>query len=169
MPKYRRILEPGEQYFFTVNLQNRHAKLLTEHIDLFREAYTSVLLKNSVETLAVCILPNHLHALWQMPETDSNYAQRWRLIKGNFTRELRKVGAIGNGQKVWQNRYWEHHIRDDSDLNNHVDYIYANPVSHGYVEAVEQWPYSSWHKLDAEEKRDLEAKAEWSRMRFGEF
>lgn len=169
MPNYRRIFIPGQQYFFTVNLQDRRSKLLTEHVDLFRQAYSSVLKSHPVETLAICILPNHLHCLWQMPEGDSNYAQRWRLTKGNFTRSLRKSGAIGDNQKVWQNRYWEHHIRDDKDFNNHMDYIHANPVTHGYVSDVEEWPFSSWHKLNAAEKADLKTNAARSRMRFGEF
>ena len=169
MPNYRRIFIPGQQYFFTVNLHNRRSSLLTDHIDLFRQAYGSIIKSHPVETLAICILPNHLHCLWQMPETDSNYAQRWRLIKGNFTRELRKCGAIAHQEKVWQNRYWEHHIRDDEDFNNHMDYIHANPVAHGYANEIEEWPYSSWHRLDAAEKADLKANAAWSRMRFGEF
>jgi putative transposase len=168
MPKYRRIFIPGQQYFFTVNLANRRSSLLVDHIDLFRQSYSSVLKTHPVETLAICILPNHLHCLWQMPETDSNYSQRWRLIKGNFTRALRKTGVIHPNKKVWQNRYWEHHIRDDDDFNHHFDYIHANPVNHGYVDEIADWPYSSWHKLDREIKADLQVKAEWNHMKFGE-
>lgn len=169
MPRYRRILIPGQQYFFTVNLHNRRSTLLVDHIDLFRQSYKTVLQVNPVETLAICILPNHLHCLWQLPENDSNYSQRWRLIKGSFTRNLRAIGAIKPEQNVWQKRYWEHHIRDGDDFNNHIDYIYANPVKHGYVDEISKWPYSSWHKLDADEKTDLQLKAEWSRSKFGEF
>jgi putative transposase len=44
---------------------------------------------------------------------------------------------------IWQRRYWEHAIRDDADLERHVDYIHFNPVKHGHVSQVCDWPYSS--------------------------
>ncbi len=47
---------------------------------------------------------------------------------------------------VWQRRYWEHRIRDERDYQNHVDYIYYNPVKHGLVEAVSDWRYSTFHR-----------------------
>jgi putative transposase len=168
MPKYRRIFIPGQQYFFTVNLQNRRSTLLVDHIDILRQSYGAVMKTHPVETLAICILPNHLHCLWQMPDGDANYSQRWRLIKGHFTRALRKSGMINAQEKVWQNRYWEHHIRDDKDFDNHFDYIHANPVNHGYADDLKDWPYSSWHRLDAQMKADLKVNAAWSGMKFGE-
>ena len=37
-------------------------------------------------------------------------------------------------------------IRDDTDLRYHVDYIHYNPVKHGYVTRVADWPYSTFHR-----------------------
>ena len=45
---------------------------------------------------------------------------------------------------LWQRRYWEHAIRDDADLERHIDYIHFNPVKHGLVSRVWDWPYSSF-------------------------
>jgi putative transposase len=37
-----------------------------------------------------------------------------------------------NGAKlVWQPRFWGHFIRDEEDLQRHLDYIHYNPVQHG--------------------------------------
>jgi len=47
---------------------------------------------------------------------------------------------------VWQRRFWEHHIRDERDFENHVDYIHFNPIKHGHVKHVNQWPYSTFHR-----------------------
>jgi len=47
---------------------------------------------------------------------------------------------------IWQRRFWEHQIRDESDLQRHVDYIHFNPVKHGLVRHVEDWPWSTYHK-----------------------
>lgn len=47
---------------------------------------------------------------------------------------------------IWQRRYWEHLIRDQEDLNRHRDYIHYNPVKHGLVDRVVDWPYSTFHR-----------------------
>jgi len=46
---------------------------------------------------------------------------------------------------IWQRRFWEHLIRDDNDFEKHVDYIHWNPVKHGYVQQIRDWPYSTFH------------------------
>jgi REP-associated tyrosine transposase len=43
-------------------------------------------------------------------------------------------------------RFWEHTIRDETDLERHVDYIHYNPVKHRLVSRVTDWPYSSFHR-----------------------
>jgi putative transposase len=46
---------------------------------------------------------------------------------------------------LWQRRYWEHTIRNEIDFERHVDYVHFNPVKHGLVRRVCEWPYSSFH------------------------
>ena len=47
---------------------------------------------------------------------------------------------------IWQRCSWEHAIRDDTDLERHVNYIHFNPVKHGHVTRVVDWPHSSFHR-----------------------
>ena len=47
---------------------------------------------------------------------------------------------------IWQRRFWEHALRDETDWQRHVDYIHYNPVKHGYVKQVIDWPYSTFHR-----------------------
>jgi putative transposase len=49
-------------------------------------------------------------------------------------------------QAIWQRRFWEHQIRDEHDLNHHIDYIHYNPVHHGLVKFPKDWQYSSFHQ-----------------------
>jgi putative transposase len=85
--------------------------------------------------------------------------RRWSLIKSSFSRGLpydasRTRSKIRKREKgLWQRRYWEHAIRDDADLARHVDYTHFNPVKHGYVSRVCDWPHSSFHRYVA--KGDL--------------
>ena len=52
-----------------------------------------------------------------------------------------------NERGIWQRRFWEHTIKDEADYQRHMDYIHFNPVKHGLVEAVNDWPYSTFHYL----------------------
>lgn len=47
---------------------------------------------------------------------------------------------------IWQRRYREHLIRDEDDFRRHVDYVHVNPLRHGLVRHVRDWPYSSFHR-----------------------
>jgi len=150
MPRYRRVKIEGGTYFFTVTLVDRSSDLLVRHIDRLRRTYASVQQHRPFETIAICVLPDHLHAVWQLPAGDADFSRRWSLIKSGFSRGL-AAGAPRSPSKIskrerglWQRRYREHAIRDDDDLERHVDYIHYNPVKHGLVDRVCDWPHSSF-------------------------
>jgi putative transposase len=147
---YRRNLLKGGTYFFTLALQNRKTKYLIDHIDSLRIAMKKTRQKMPYTTIAIVILPEHLHAIWELPENDKNYPTRLRLMKSYFTQSLIKNDvALKNNNRgrynIWQERYWEHTIRDEDDLEAHVNYIHYNPVKHGLVQRTADWPYSSFH------------------------
>jgi putative transposase len=48
--------------------------------------------------------------------------------------------------KFWQKRFWDHVIRDEKDLENHIHYIHFNPIKHGYVSDPAQWQFSSFYE-----------------------
>jgi putative transposase len=152
MPDYRRPSTKGGVFFFTVVLADRSSSLLIEEIDRLRQAYRVVQERRPFETIAVCILPDHLHALWSLPEHDADFVMRRSLIKSGFSRGIearqRSESKTSRREKgVWQRRYWEHAIRDNADLARHVDYIHFNPVKHGHVARVVDWQYSSFHRF----------------------
>ncbi|MEO5670343.1 MAG: transposase [Ramlibacter sp.] len=152
MSNYRRSLVPGATYFFTVTLEDRTSDLLVREIEVLREAYSATVGTHPFKTIAICVMPEHLHAIWQLPPGDSDFPLRWQLIKRRFSRKMtpateRCASQLSKRDKgIWQRRYWEHQIRDEEDLVRHVDYIHFNPVKHGLVAQVKDWQYSSFHK-----------------------
>ena len=155
MPNYRRVKIEGGTYFFT--LVTNHRKqifLLDEANDLFLEALNHVRNLHPFNLVAYCILPEHIHLLWELPDGDNNYSLRISEIKKRFSKHF--IGKYGNpnfstssqrkrGETgIWQRRFWEHYIRDEEDLNRHIDYIHYNPVKHGLVDQVKDWPASSF-------------------------
>ncbi|MBK1700402.1 REP-associated tyrosine transposase [Thiococcus pfennigii] len=152
MTDYRRLRIPGATWFFTVNLARRHdQRLLVEQIAVLGEVFRAVKAAHPFRIEAICVLPDHLHCIWTLPAGDSAYATRWALIKAGFSRALpagepRSQSRAKRGERgIWQRRFWEHAIRDERDLARHIDYIHWNPVKHGWVPRVGDWPHSSFH------------------------
>jgi putative transposase len=152
MPNYRRNFVPGGSYFFTVALAQRSSSLLTSNIDLLRSAVYRVKRELPFELVAMVVLPEHLHCVWTLPAGDVDYPMRWKKIKALFSRgipatEPRSSSRAAKGERgIWQRRYWEHALRSEKDLSRHVEYIHFNPVKHGHVVRVKDWPYSSFHR-----------------------
>jgi putative transposase len=157
MANYQRIKIEGATYFFTVNLLERQSNtLLVQKIDTLREVVRKVKAKYPFHIDAWVVLPEHLHAMWTLPADDCNYSLRWRLIKNGFSRALPKIEhcspirqAAGE-RGIWQRHFLEHCIRDEADYQHHLDYIHINPLKHGLVSNVKDWPYSSFHRYVAD-------------------
>jgi putative transposase len=152
MTNYRRYRITGGTYFFTVNLEERKRRLLTEHITILRDAFRVVKNAHPFVIDAVVVLPEHLHTIWTLPEGDDDFSLRWRQIKSAFSRVIENEEKISSSRLrkqergLWQRRFWEHAIRDEDDFNRHIDYIHFNPVKHGYVQRTVDWQFSSFHR-----------------------
>ena len=88
MPNYRRVKTPGGTFFFTVNLLERRKRLLVEHVGLLRDAFRAAKRSRPFRIIAIAIMPDHLHCIWQLPEGDADNALRWALIKSAFSHGL---------------------------------------------------------------------------------
>ena len=158
MPNYKRAKFEGGYYFFTVVTYNRVELFRNETArDFLREAINKTKSRHPFETIAFCLLCNHLHCIWKLPENDSDFSMRWSSIKGLFSKAYLKIyggrksvspSRSSKGEVyIWQRRFWEHQIRDEHDLQNHIDYIHYNPIKHGLVQNARDWPWSTYHKF----------------------
>ncbi len=152
MPNYRRPHVAGAGYFFTVALADRRSDLLFRNVGLLRDIVREVRQRHPFHIDAWVVMPDHMHAVWTLPEDDDGYGARWRLIKAGFSLHLpageeRSASREQRGERgIWQRRFWEHLIRNEDDYARHVDYVHFNPVKHGRVGRVADWPCSSFHR-----------------------
>jgi putative transposase len=151
MVRYRRNFIPGGTYFFTVTLADRRSRILVDRIASLRHAFRVTRTERPFTIDAIVILPDHLHVIMTLPPGDSDFSGRWRRLKSLFSRCVVADGVpVARSQRgeyaLWQRRFWEHTIRDESDFSRHVDYIHYNPVKHNLVTRVKDWPYSSFHR-----------------------
>lgn len=158
MANYRRCYISGGSYFFTVVTERRAPILANDEArDLLRTAIRACQQQWPFSVKALVLLPDHLHAIWTLPPGDADYSKRWGFIKKHFTQHW----LVANGMEqalslskqrqrrrgVWQRRFWEHALRDERDYAQHLDYLHYNPVKHGLVSTVADWPYSSFHRF----------------------
>ncbi len=148
MVQFRRNYVPGGTCFFTVTLDDRRSRMLTDNIGLLRDVFRTTC---PFDLLAIVVLLEHLHTVIQLPDGDADYSGSWRSIKSQFSHGLVKNGVPlaqnrRSEYRLWRRRFWEHTIRDEHDLATHIEYIHYNPVKRGWVTRGVDWPWSSFHR-----------------------
>jgi putative transposase len=158
MPNYRRAFRPGGTFFFTL-VTYRRARFLCDDLarPLLHRAIDACRAVSPFRIDAFVLLPDHLHAIWTLPDGDASFSTRWARIKRSFTLSWTAAGgwegAISDSRRdnrrrgVWQRRFWEHVVLDETDLERHFNYIHYNPVKHGLARCPDAWRWSSFHRL----------------------
>jgi putative transposase len=143
MPNYRREYF-GTKWFFTVVTHKRAPVFALEDArSCLRKAIEHCRKGHHFVVDAWVLLPDHIHCIWSLDATDSDFSLRWSIIKRRFTQQFRERSC--GDPPFWQKRFWEHRIRDERDYENHVNYIHFNPVKHGYVSSPTDWPWTTFH------------------------
>ena len=158
MPEYRRAFQPGGTFFFTLVTETREPLLVEPTArHLLHAAFEQTRGRFPFTIDTIVLLPDHLHTIWTLPPDDADFSTRWSFLKRHFTKAWlssggRECGRTKSRQRnrrrgVWQRRFWEHLIRDETDFIRHCDYIHFNPVKHGLIACPHAWPHSSFHRF----------------------
>jgi putative transposase len=142
MPWYIRAKQAGGTFFFTVVTYRRRP--IFQAAENRRRLSKTIMDVQSVLPFTIDgweLLPEHLHCIWTLPQGDADFSKRWGLTKAKFSSQL-----YPPGRTVWQNRFWEHLIRNEQDFQKHLDYIHYNTVKHCLVMNPGDWPTSTFHR-----------------------
>lgn len=125
MSRYRRPQIAAASVFFTVALADRQSRLLVEEVARLRWAVAATRMDRPFGIVAWVVQPDHMHCVWTLPANDPDFSARWRLIKARFSRglpegHLRNRHVARQERGIWQRRFWEHHIRDQDDMDAHL-------------------------------------------------
>jgi putative transposase len=158
MPNYRRAFQPGGKFFFTLVTERRAPIFEDEWVRaILRRAIAEVRTNRPFTLEAIVLLPEHSHLMLGLPDGDADFSTRIAATKAIFTREYLRAGGVEHLQSssreshhhrgVWQRRFWEHAISDESDYENHLHYLHYNPVKHGLASCPHAWPHSTFQQL----------------------
>ena len=149
---YKRIFVPNSYVHLIIASYNRK-EIFIENIELLRNSFKNAKQYFDFEIVAICVLPNHIHMILN-PRNICEYPKIITSVKYYFSHnynvgvETPTYGYVNKGEKgVFQRRYFEHTICSQEELNNHINYIHYNPVKHNYVQNVNDWEYSTFHKF----------------------
>lgn len=162
MSNYIRTKRPGATLFFTVRLADRNSNLLVQNIAKLRSSMRLTRTRYPFEITEVVVLPSVIHTIWTLPPDDADFSTRWRMLKSHFSRGLpapenRDPVTARRGDKgIWQRRFWEHHLRDQEDIDAHRHMIFSAPVQAGLVARPQDWSYSSIHRATREGTYDIQ-------------
>ena len=154
MADYQRVFQDGYSYFITM-VTYRREPFLVKHIDILRKSFQLSKKNYDYRIDAIVIMPDHLHMIIT-PENAEEYPKIISHIKRSFVYGLdhavkgkAKMALMRSPYRrqrsgIWQKRYYEHTIRNEKDMIEKMQYMYHNPIKHGYVDEADRWEYSSF-------------------------
>jgi len=134
-------------YFISASTFN-HARYLTpvSHKILLQEELFTVASLHGITIEAWVILDNHYHLLFQL-EHGQNLASFFKQLHGRTARMFNDKDRV-KGRTVWYN-YWDKCVNSEEDYWGKFNYLHYNPIKHGYVQRLHDWPFSSfWFYLE---------------------
>ena len=147
MSRFKRYYVPDSIVFITSITKNRNSLFSNkQNRGIFFSTIENAAKILSFDLFAYVLLPDHFHLLVKTKDSQGDFSRIIKCIKGNFTANFKDFYNIKGQISLWQPKFWDHVVRNEKDLNNHLDYIHWNPVKHGYVAEPYLWESSSFHK-----------------------
>ena len=131
--KTLRRFDIRDRYYFVTVVTHERRPILIGSTQMLWECW------KYENPLAWVILPDHFHMILKID--DLSISQVMHNFKITFSRHFRDEHKLKG--KIWQNRFWDHIIRDQNDMNRHIDYIHYNPVKHKLINDPFKYEHSS--------------------------
>ncbi len=136
---------PNSKYFITVSTLGHHPYLETEEAKWATLEYlTKSLEVHHWELEDWVILDNHIHIMINAPDNAkslSNVMNNFHKFTANW---LSRNGIKKVEEKYFHN-YWDKCITYEKSYFARLNYIWMNPVKHGYVDSPEKWKFGSFY------------------------
>lgn len=95
----------------------------------------------SIELLAACLMPDHLHVVAKPAERS---IVAWLGSFKSYTTKV--VRDAGGARFTWQPSFHDRVIRNPAELEATLRYVMENPMRAGLVAEGEQWPWVWCHE-----------------------
>ena len=94
MPNYKRTYIDGGMFFFTlVTHHRRNLFSKNQAREFLRQAILEENEQHPFDLVAIVLLPDHIHCVWELPENDADFSKRWGRIKSSFSKKWINIGC----------------------------------------------------------------------------
>lgn len=151
-------------FYYVYNHANGNENLFVEQENyrFFLQQY-STYINPIAATYAYCLMPNHFHLLIRIKdEADlltafpkfqtlekllaANYlSKQFSNFFSSYTQAFNK--KYNRRGSLFIKNFKRKSIHNDQYLRNLIAYIHLNPIHHGFVQDIQDWPWSSYRSL----------------------
>jgi REP element-mobilizing transposase RayT len=131
--------DPTKVYFVTTCARKDTTPFTDERLaQVVIDALTWLRAERGIRLYAYCLMPDHLHVLLQLGDSDQLLGSAIASVK-RFT--TKTSWEMGYGGQLWQARFYDHVMRSHEDGRRIAQYILENPVRGGLVRQAEMYPF----------------------------
>ncbi|MEZ4517080.1 MAG: transposase [Chloroflexota bacterium] len=142
MPVPRPSYVPGSFYHFYNRGAHRESIFREPDNYLFViKRIKQVAQEAQLTVIAYCLLPNHYHFLVRQ-DSDHRAGLLPQRVFNSYSKAYNK--RYDHSGTLFESNYHVKLIAHPAHLYHLCRYIHANPVRHGLVRTVEEWPYSNY-------------------------
>jgi putative transposase len=140
MPRFRRLVVPGYPHHVTQRGVRRQTTFFDDRDYRNYLAIAKSLRPGcSLQILAYCLMPNHIHAV-VIPRHDHSLAEFFGKLHHQYAKQTNfRYEWTGH---LWQNRFYSV-VMNAHHAITAMRYVERNPVRSGLVKTPHEWPWSS--------------------------
>jgi len=140
-------------YFFTGAVYHKKRLLNTaETKDIFINCLFQFIEKFNWELLDWVVLENHYHFLAKVHKSE-DMPRLINVLHKTSAFHIKK--ELNLAVKPFWYQYWDCCLRDERHFFETANYILYNPVKHGYVDNLNNYPFSSFSMRMSQEEAEL--------------
>ncbi|MFY0605538.1 MAG: transposase [Cyclobacteriaceae bacterium] len=160
-------MEP-ETYYHVYNHANGDENLFrtSENYYFFLKQWAKYI-EPVADAHAYCLMPNHFHFLVRTKneedlqgvknpeglESSKAYQQAFSNLFNSYSKAFNKM--FERRGSLFVPNFKKKEITSEAYLTAVITYIHRNPIHHGFVDTLDDWPYSSYHAFLSARKTKL--------------
>ena len=142
----KRLHNSGQAHFLTFSCYHRLPLLAQMRMEnAFLLALEKTRSRFGMLVYGYVVMPEHLHLLVSEPAAGV-HPTFMQILKSKVSLQAHKQGASrAEMPNFWQERYFDHNVRNHEGFITQLRYIHRNPVKRGLCREPGSWPWSSFN------------------------
>jgi putative transposase len=141
----KRLHHSGQAHFLTFSCYHRLPLFAQMHMeDRFLQALEQTRRRFEMCVFGYVLMPEHIHLLVSEPAAGSLPSFMQILKRKVSTQARRQVASTAEMPHFWQERYFDHNVRNHEGFVTQLRYIHRNPVKRGLCAKPQDWKWSSF-------------------------